>query len=171
MRNHSAALGCREVLCYQGHALMENCNGVVVSAVVTHADGLGERRAAVAMLDALPGTSGRRSVGADKAYGTADFVVACRERNVTPHIASNDTRVGGSAIDGRTTRHPGYRLSQIVRKRVEEHFGWGKTICRIRQTVFRGLRRADQQFKLTLTASNLMRLARMPIAVPAGAAP
>lgn len=71
-------------------------------------------------------------------------------------VACNDTRVGGSAIDGRTTRHPGYRLSQIVRKRIEEHFGWGKTIGRIRQTVFRGLRRVDQQFKLTLTASSLL---------------
>jgi IS5 family transposase len=123
------------------------------------------------MLDALPATSTRRSVGADKAYDTADFVTACRERKVTPHIACNDTRIGGSAIDGRTTRHPGYRLSQIVRKRIEEHFGWGKTVGRIRQTVFRGLRRVDLQFKLTLTASNLMRLAQMPIAVPAGVAP
>ena len=78
---------------------------------------------------------------------------------------------GGSAIDGRTTRHPGFRLRQIVRKRIEEHFGWSKTIGRIRQTVFRGLRLVDQQFKLTLTASNLMRLACTGIAVPPGAAP
>jgi hypothetical protein len=148
---------------------MENRSGLVVSAVVTHADGFGERRAAAAMLDALPRASGRRSVGADKAYDTADFVGACRERNVSPHVACNDTRIGGSAIDGRTTRHAGYRLSQKVRKRIEEHFGWAKTIGRIRQTVFRGLRRVDQQFKLTLTASNLMRLGRMSIAVPAGA--
>ena len=157
-------------LCYQGHALMENRNGLVVSAVVTHADGFGERQAAVAMLDAMPVGSGRRSVGADKAYDTVDFVTACRQRSVAPHVACNATRNGGSAIDGRTTRHPGYRLSQIVRKRIEEHFGWGKTIGRIRQTVFRGLRRVDLQFKLTLTASNLMRLARMPLAVPAGVA-
>lgn len=149
---------------------MENRNGLVVSAVVTHADGFGERRAAVAMLEAMPATSGRRSVGADKAYDTVDFVAACRQRNVSPHVACNDTRNGGSAIDGRTTRHASYRLSQVVRKRIEEHFGWGKTIGRIRQTVFRGLRRVDQQFKLTLTASNLMRLARMAFAVPAGVA-
>ncbi|GIK86948.1 MAG: DDE transposase [Betaproteobacteria bacterium] len=155
-------------LCYQGHALMENRHGLVVGAVVTHADGTGERRAAVAMLEAMPATSGRRSVGADKAYDTVDFVAACRQRNVAPHVACNDTRNGGSAIDGRTTRHASYRLSQVVRKRIEEHFGWGKTIGRIRQTVFRGLRRVDQQFKLTLTASNLMRLARMAFAVPAG---
>lgn len=159
------------ILCYQGHALMENRNGLVVGAVVTHADGFGERRAAVAMLDALPRAPGRRSVGADKAYDTADFIRACRERNVTPHVACNESRIGGSAIDGRTKRHPGYRLSQIVRKRIEEHFGWSKTVGRMRQTAFRGLRRVDQQFKLTLTASNLMRLARMPLAVPAGAAP
>ena len=162
-KSHNTA----SILCYQGHVLMENRNGLVVSAVVTPADGFGERRAALAMLDALP-DSGRRSVGADKAYDTTDFVAACRERKVTPHVAANDTRRGGSAIDGRTTRHPGYRLSQIVRKRIEEHFGWGKTIGRIRQTTFRGLRRVDQQFKLTMTASNLMRLARMPGAVPAG---
>ena len=170
-RNYRKSNNTAAILCYQGHALMENRNGLVVSAVVSHADGFGERRAALAMLDALPTTSGRRSVGADKAYDTADFVAACRQRKVTPHVACNDGRSSGSAIDGRTTRHPGYRLSQTVRKRIEEHFGWSKTIGRIRQTMFRGLRRVDQQFKLTLTASNLMRLARMPLAVPAGAAP
>jgi len=117
------------------------------------------------MLDALP-QAGRRTVAADKAYETRDFVDACRARRVTPHIACNDTRRGGSAIDGRTTCHLSYRLSQIVRKRVEEHFGWGKTVGRVRQTVFRGLRRVDHQFKLTMTASNLLRMARIPIAVP-----
>ena len=96
-------------------------------------------------------------------------MTACRERNVTPHVACNDTRRGGSAIDGRTTRHSAYRLSQIVRKRIEEHFGWGKTVGRLRQTVFRGLARVDQQFKLTMTASNLMRMARIPKVVPSGA--
>ena len=170
-RNYRKSHNTAATLCYQGHALMENRTGLVVSAVVTHADGLGERTAALVMLDALPTTTARRSVGADKAYDTTGFVAACRERNVTPHVACNHSRSGGSAIDGRTTRHPGYRLSQIVRKRIEEHFGWGKTIGRIRQTVFRGLQRVDQQFKLTLTASNLMRLARMPQMVLAGAAP
>ena len=100
---------------------------------------------------------------------TEDFVAACRERKVTPHVAGDDTRRHGlSAIDGRTTRHHTYKLSQIVRKRIEEHFGWGKTVGRIRQTVFRGLHRVDQQFKLTMTASNLIRIARMQIAVPSG---
>jgi IS5 family transposase len=150
---------------------MENRNGLVVCAMVTHADGFGERAAALAMLDALPARAGRRSVGADKGYDTADFITACRTRNVTPHVACNDRATRHSAIDGRTLRHAGYRLSQVVRKRIEEHFGWSKTVGRIRQTVFRGLRRVDQQFKLTLAASNLMRLARMPLAVPAAATP
>ena len=117
------------------------------------------------MLDCVPGTHSK-TVGADKAYDTADFVAACRQRKVTPHVAQNDGRRGGSAIDGRTTRHDGYRISQIIRKRIEEHFGWGKTVGRIRQTVFRGLRRVDQQFKLTMTASNLTRMARILFAVP-----
>jgi transposase len=157
------------ILCYQGHVLMENRSGLVVGAVVTHADGRGERAAALAMLDTVPGTQ-PKSLGADKAYDTQDFVAACRERNVTPHVAGNDTRRGGSAIDARTTRHIGYALSQTIRKRIEEHFGWGKTVGRIRQTVYRGLRRVDQHFKLTMTASNIVRIARIMYAAPKGAA-
>ena len=157
------------ILCYQGHVLMENRSGLVVGAVVTHADGTGERAAALAMLDTVPGKK-PKSIGADKAYDTQDFVAACRERNVTPHVACNDTRRGGSAIDTRTTRHIGYALSQTIRKRIEEHFGWGKTVGRIRQTVYRGLRRVDQHFKLTMTASNIIRIARMSCAVPQGTA-
>ena len=155
------------ILSYQGHVLMENRSGLVVSAVVTHADGTGEREAAIRMLDCVPGTHAK-TVGADKAYDTADFIAACRQRNVTPHVAQNEGRRGGSAIDGRTTRHAGYRISQVIRKRIEEHFGWGKTVGRIRQTVFRGLQRVDQQFKLTMTASNLTRMARILFAVPSG---
>jgi transposase len=157
------------ILCYQGHVLMENRTGLVVGAVVTHADGTGERAAALAMLDTVPGKK-PKSIGADKAYDTRDFVADCRERNVTPHVARNDTRRGGSAIDARTTRHIGYELSQTIRKRIEEHFGWGKTVGRIRQTVYRGLRRVDQHFKLTMTASNIIRIARMACAVPQGTA-
>jgi len=156
------------ILGYQGHVLMENRTGLVVSAVVTHADGLGERMAAVAMLDAVPGGD-RRTLGADKGYDTRDFVAKCRERGVTPHVASNATRPGGSAIDARTTRHAGYASSQRVRKRIEEHFGWGKTIGRIRQTVYRGIQRVDQQFKLTMTASNIVRMARILGDSPLGA--
>lgn len=164
-KSHNSA----SILCYQGHVLMENRSGLVVSAVVTHADGTGERAAALAMLDAIGGTQAK-SLGADKAYDTQDFVAACRERNVTPHVASNDTRRGGSAIDGRTMRHAGYAISQTIRKRIEEHFGWGKTVGRIRQTVYRGMRRVDQHFKLTMTASNIVRIARMLCADPQGAA-
>jgi transposase len=148
------------ILSYQGHVLMENRSGLVVGAVVTHADGMGERTAALSMLETLPGTH-RKTLGADKAYDTADFVAACRERRVTPHIAANDARRGGSAIDARTLRHAGYQASQVVRKRIEEHFGWGKLIGPIRQTLYRGIRKVDQQFKLTMTASNLVRMARI----------
>jgi transposase len=156
------------ILCYQGHVLMENRSGLVVSAVVTHAEGSGERAAALAMLDALGGSQAK-SLGADKAYDTHGFVAACRSRNVTPHVTSNDTRRGGSAIDRRTTRHEGYALSQTKRKRIEEHFGWAKTVGRIRQTLYRGLRRVDQHFKLTMTASNIVRIARILCAGPAAA--
>lgn len=155
------------ILSYQGHVLMENRNGLVVSAVVTHAGGMGERAAALAMLDTVPGSQ-PKTLGADKAYDTSDFVADCRGRNIVPHVAQNDMRRGGSAIDARTTRHDGYRVSQTIRKRIEEHFGWGKTVGRIRQTVYRGLKRVDQHFKLTMTASNLVRIARMPFVVPQG---
>jgi transposase len=156
------------IMAFQGHVLMENRSGLVVCAVVTHADGLGERAAALTMLDTLPGRR-PRTIAADKAYDTRDFIDACRQRRVTPHVAANDTRIGGSAIDGRTTRHSGYAVSQTIRKRIEEHFGWGKTIGRIRQTLYRGLRRVDQHFKLTMTASNIVRMARMFSATPQGA--
>ncbi len=130
---------------------MENRTGLVVAAVVTQADGYGERSAALAMLDTVPGGH-RKTIGADEGYDTRDFIAGCRQRGVTPHVASHKTRWGGSAIDGRTTRHAGYAASQIARKRIEEHFGWAKTVGRIRQTVYRGLRRVDQHFKLTMTA-------------------
>lgn len=155
------------ILCYQGHILMENRSGLVVGAMVTHAGGMGERMAALAMLDTVPGSQ-PKTVGADKAYDTSGFVADCRERNVIPHVAQNTTRQGGSAIDRRTTRHEGYRMSQTIRKRIEEHFGWGKTVGRISQTVYRGIRRVDQHFKLTMTASNIVRIARMPPVVPQG---
>ena len=154
------------VLCYQGHVLMENRSGLVVGAVVTHADGYGERAAALAMIDTVPGRH-PKTLAADKAYDTRDFIAACRDRRVTPHVASHTTRTNGrSAIDRRTTRHGGYVISQTIRKRIEEHFGWGKTIGRIRQTVYRGIRRVDQHFKLTMTASNIVRMARLMSLAP-----
>ena len=152
-------------LCYQGHALMENRNGLVVGAVVTHAGGSAEREAALAMMGTVPGTQ-RKTLAADKAYDTAGFVESCRLANVTPHVAMNVARSGGSAIDARTSRHPGYEVSQRIRKRIEEHFGWAKTVGRIRQTVFRGIHRVDLQFKLNMLASNIVRMSRMPTVVP-----
>ena len=156
------------ILAFQGHVLMEHRSGLVVGALVTHADGFGERAAALAMLDTLPGTHDK-TLAADKAYDTRDFVAACRQRRVTPHVARNTTHQGRSAIDARTTRHPGYAISQTIRKRIEEHFGWGQTVGRIRQTVYRGIRRVDQHFKLTMTASNITRMARILSATPQGA--
>ena len=156
------------ILCYQGHILMENRSGRVVGAVVSHADGFAERANALRLLECVPGTQAR-TVGADKAYDTHDFVNDCRARNVTPHVARNDARPGGSAIDDRTSRHEGYQMSQVIRKRIEEHFGWGKTVGRIRQTVYRGIKRVDQHFKLTMIASNLTRMARIMDEVLTGA--
>jgi len=158
------------ILCYQGHVLMENRSGLVVGALVTQADGKAERDAAIALLERVPGTA-RKSVGGDKNYDTKDFVAQCRRRKITPHLAVHNTRsYGKSTIDARTTRHRAYAISQVVRKRIEEHFGWAKTIGRIRQTVYRGLSRVDQHFKLTMAASNLVRMARIMNVVPAGAA-
>ncbi|WP_216090324.1 IS5-like element ISButh6 family transposase [Burkholderia sola] len=153
------------ILCYQGHILMENRSGLVVGAVVSHADGFGERASALRLLDCVPGRHAK-TLGADKGYDMRDFVRDCRARKVTPHVARNDTHQGGSAIDGRTSRHAGYGISQVIRKRIEEHFGWGKTVGRIRQTAYRGLKRVDQHFKLTMLASNLTRMARMLTVVP-----
>lgn len=113
------------ILCYHGHMLMGNRSGLVVGAVVSHADGFAERASALQLLDRVPGAHAK-TVGADKAYDTRDFVNDYRTRNVTPHVASNDERSGGSAIDGRTSRHAGCRISQIIRKRIEEHVGWAR---------------------------------------------
>jgi hypothetical protein len=93
-----------------------------------------------------------------------------RARKVTPHVARHERRWGRSAINGRTTRHAGHEISQTIRARIEEHFGWAKTVGQIRQTMYRGLRRVDQHFELTMTASNLTRMARILFAVPQGAA-
>ena len=145
------------MLCYLGHVVIENRNGLVVNAKASLADGMAERDTALAMLGELA-PAPNRTVGADKAYDTADFVAAARALGFTPHVAQNLKRRGGSAIDARTTGHPGYELSQCTRKRIEEPFGWGKTVGRIRQTVFRGLERVNLQLLLTMTANNLVRM-------------
>ena len=135
------------VLAYQGHVLMENRSGLVVGALVTHADGMGERAAALAMLDTLPGRTPRRWLRTKPTTRATSSTLAASDASRRTWPATTRA-IGGSAIDGRTTRHHGYAISQTIRKRIEEHFGWGKTVGRIRQTVYRGLRRVDQHFKL-----------------------
>jgi transposase len=143
-------------LCFMGHALMENRNGFAVEAEMTHADGYGERKAALEMLHAHdPGSMRRLTLGADKGYDDASFVAELKAMCVTPHIAAKKK---GSAIDGRTTRHAGYAVSQRKRKQIEEAFGWGKTIGPIRKTMLRGINRVRAQFTLTMAAYNLAKL-------------
>jgi transposase len=151
-------------LCYSGNALMENRNGLLVDFQIFEANGTAERSSAIEMVEEnLPGTR-RITLGADKAYDTAGFVTTCRELNVTPHVAANDGRPGGSALDGRTLRHPGYVISQQKRKRVEEIFGWIKTIANFRRTRYRGLELTQMAAYLVAAAYNLMRIARLSAA-------
>lgn len=153
-------------MAYLGHVLMENRNGLVVGAALTHATGTAEREAALEMLDGLCRDSRRVTLGADKGYDVAGFIRDLRARKVTPHIARNDhiTKTGKrrtTAIDGRTTRHPGYTVSLRVRKRIEEIFGWMKTTGALRKTRHRGKDRVGWMFTLTATAYNLTRLPKL----------
>ena len=152
--------GKESKLSYMGHTLMENRHGLIVNAQASHATGTAERDVAIDMLMDLPGRK-RRTVGADKGYDTAGFVRNCRANNITAHVARNDKRRGGSAIDRRTSRQPGYAISQRCRKRVEEPFGWGKTVGLIRQFKVRGLSRVNEVFQLTLMGWNLTRMANV----------
>lgn len=147
------------VLCYMGHVLMENRNGLVLDERLTQATGTAEREAALEMLCDLPGEGGK-SVGADKAYDTAGFVAHCRAIGVTPHVAQNTTN-RTSAIDERTTRHPGYAVSQVIRKLIETIFGDAKEHGRLRQLKVRGLERAQQMFTLSMAVVNLRRMPRL----------
>ena len=148
-------------LCYSANALAENRNTLLIDLQVEPADGRAERRAAVAMADErLPG-AGRITLGGDKGYDTRDFVATCRELEVTPHVTQNLTRPGGSALDARTTRHPGYAISQRIRKRIEETFGWMKTVGGLRQTRYRGRARVQMHAYLVGAAYNLLRIARL----------
>jgi hypothetical protein len=151
--------GMEARLCFVGHVLMENRSGLVVDAELTRASGHAERLAALAMLDRLP-TAGPATLGADRGFDAGDFVRELRERRVTPHIAQN-TSGRRSAIDGRTTRHQGYALSQRARKRIEEAFGWIKTIAGQARTRLRGLDRVRWSFTLAAAAYNLIRLPRL----------
>jgi IS5 family transposase len=135
---------------------MENRNGLVVDTRVTQAQGRAEREAALEMLSSIPGRR-RRTVGADKGYDTRDFVAQARGLAVTPHVAQNTSR-RRSAIDGRTTQHPGYSVSQRVRKRVEEIFGWLKTVGLMRKTRYKGVDRVGWMFTFAATVYNLVRM-------------
>ena len=143
---------------YLGHVVTDNRHGLVVNVQATRATGTAEREAAVMMLRETVTHNRRLTVAADKAYDTRDFVQACRDIGVTPHVAQNLARNGGSAIDSRTTRHMGYELSQRRRKRIEQCFGWGKVIGPMRQVMVRGLYKVDHLLTLTMTAYNLTRL-------------
>jgi transposase len=158
-RLYRKARGQAAKLCYMGHLLMENRNGLVVDTETTHATGTAEREAAEAMVGDLPGC-GRLTLGADKAFDVAEHVASWREMNVTPHVAQNTTN-RSSAIDGRTTRHPGYALSQRIRKRIEEAFGWIKVPGGLRKTRHRGLERVGWGFTLTAAAYNLIRIPKL----------
>lgn len=155
-------------LSYTGNLLTENRNGLIVGTEVFQANGTAERDAALVMLEQIPG--GRRvTVGADKAYDTRDFVGECRHMKVTPHVAQNVKRSGGSAIDERTTRHDGYAVSQRKRKRVEECFGWLKTIALVRKVRHRGIAKVGWIFTFAAAAYNLVRMRNL-LARPVGAA-
>lgn len=150
-------------LCFAGHVLMENRNGLVVDVAVTQATGTAEREAALRMLTRQK-RSGASTLGADKAYDTREFVAGCRALKVTPHVAQYaQTQRRGSAIDGRVTRHPGYRLSQRVRKRVEEVFGWVKTVGGGRKLRYLGTARNQLWAELTAAAYNLIRMVRIAL--------
>jgi transposase len=152
-------------LFYSANALMENRHALLVDFQVEPADGYAERRAAIAMVDGtLPG-SHRITLAGDRGYDTRDFVANCRALAVTPHVAQNQARPGGSALDARTVRHPGYAISQWIRKQVEEAFGWMKTIGGLRKTRYRGRARVQLHAYLVATAYNLVRIARL---APAG---
>jgi len=142
-------------LCYAGHLLMEHRSALIVDAELTIADGYAERATAIEMLSKLPPMACRRTVAADKAYDTKGFVADVRELGFTPHVAQN-TRV--SAVDGRTTRHPGHAVSQRIRKRIEEPFGWTKTIAGGHQLRYRGRERNRAWFKMTAAVYNMIRI-------------
>jgi transposase len=155
--------GAESRLAYLGHLLIENRHGLIADARATLADGFGEREAATGMLhdqwQRAPGR--RRTVGADKAYDDAQFVELLREIHVTPHVTQNLARPGGSAIDGRTTRHDGYAMSQHARPRIEPAFGWLKTIGWLRKVKLRGLPKVDWLVVFASAAFNLLRLPKL----------
>ena len=158
-RLYKKSPGTGAMLCFMGHALMENRSGLIVQGDLTQADGHAERRAALDMIHRhTPGSTRQLTLGADKGFDAAEFVADLRQACVTPHVAQKSRY---SAIDGRTTRHEGYALSIKHRKRIEEAFGWAKTVGGMAQTVYRGVERVRARFVLTMTANNLARLPRL----------
>jgi transposase len=156
---YKKAQGREAKLCFMGHALIENRHGLVVQADATQATGKAEREAALTMIDRhAPGTTNQLTLGADKAYDASAFVADLRQMCVTPHVAQ---KARSSAIDGRTTRHAGYGVSQRKRKLVEEVFGWGKTIAGIAKVKMRGLARVRYHFIFAMAAYNLIRMPRL----------
>jgi len=147
-------------LCFLGHALMENRSGLFVDARLTRVSGHAERLAALEMIGPRAERPVAVTLGADKGYDTADFVMELREINVTPHVAQN-TSGRTSAIDGRTTRHGGYAVSQRIRKRIEEGFGWLKTVAGLKKTRYRGIEKVGWAFTFAVVAYNLVRLPRL----------
>lgn len=158
-RLYKKSPGAGAILCFMGHTLMENRNGLIVQAEVTQADGHAERKAALEMVNRhSPGSTRRLTLGADKGYDSADFISNLRQMCVTPHVARKSRH---SAIDGRTTRHSGYAVSQKRRKKIEEPFGWAKTVGSMAQTMLRGTERLGAQFTMTMAACNLARLPKL----------
>ena len=158
-RLYKKSPGTGAMLCFMGHALMENRSGLIVQGDLTQADGHAERRAALDMIHRhSPGSTRQLTLGADKGFDAAEFVADLRQACVTPHVAQKSRY---SAIDGRTTRHEGYALSIKHRKRIEEASGWAKTVGGMAQTVYRGVERVRARFVLTMTANNLARLPRL----------
>jgi transposase len=152
--------GMEAKLCYLGHGLMENRSGLIVDARLTRVSGHAERLSALDMIQGFADRPRAVTLGADKGYDAADFVEELRTINVRPHVARN-TSGRRSAIDRRTTRHPGYAKSQRIRKRIEEAFGWIKTIAGLRQTKLRGLPKVDWSFTFAAVAYNLVRAPRL----------
>lgn len=159
-RLYKKARGREARLGYLGHVLMEHRSGLVVNAMVTPADGHGERDAALVMVAAVPGRH-RITVAGDKAFDTRAEVAELRRMGATPHVAPNAERPGGSAIDGRTTRHPGYAVSQRKRKLVEQAFGWMKTVGGLRKLRHRGGRLVTWIFTFAAAAYNIVRMRRL----------
>lgn len=150
-------------MCFAGHLLMEHRNALIVDVELTQADGFAERDAARSLLGRLPKRSRRRTIAADKAYDTAGFVADVRAMGFTPHIAPNTTRQR-STIDGRTTRHRGHVSSQRIRKRIEEPFGWVKTIAGGRKLRYKGRDRNSAWFKMTIATYNVIRITALDAA-------